>query len=386
MQCHSMHYARHWTSQLRVLLNCVDRSPMLSDSALQKKRQFAEERAARLRDPRVRCLGIDKTALDEQVKERKRMEEMEKDRDRYFDQQRVAMDKHAQVLQREVNQLRATRESDVQSFRDTYQKKEMRREWDLNDPKRVIGALPARVNDGDPRCGPSSVQKFEGEDLDMTERRRLQRDQQKQWAEQQMEEKLVKKWAEADTNRQYEDRAEEVAHRTYQVEQSIASQRREAARTTAEFNKAMSQQKKQDTVRTKFDQTQKNLEEIENLMNSDLLCENSGGRPGRANFKGMTHDERQNIARIQAAQREMNQQRKLQEAEDAKQQEMQEMMQMRMAMTLDRQRERERTAANRDLGEERKKQAAEARDRKKATDELYKNEIGEEYFVYGKCL
>ena len=359
---------------------------MLGESALAKKRQFAEERAARLRDPRVRTLGIDKTALEEQVKERKRMEQLERERDQHFDQQRIAMDKHAQNLQREVNRVRADREKEVQHYRETFQKQGMSREWDLNDPKRVTHALPARVNDLDPRCGASSIQKFEGEDLDANERRRVQRQQQQEWARQQVEEKLVKKWAEADQQRAYEDRAEETAHRTYQIEQAIAEQRRAAAQTTAEFNRAVAEQKRREKLRERYDQTQRNLEEVENLINSDLLAENTNGRPVRSDFKGMTPEQRAAILEEQAQQREAARQRKLQEAEAAKQQDMQEAMMTRMAMTLDRQRDRERREAAKQLGEERKRQASEARDRKKELDGVYANAVGEEYFVYGKCL
>ena len=359
---------------------------MLGEASLAKKRQFAEERAARLRDPRMRCLGIDKAALDEQVKERKRMEQLEKERDEYFDEQRLPMDKHAQNLQREVSKVRADREKEVQHYRETFQKKDARREWDLNDPKRVAGALPARVADTDPRCGASSLQKFEGEDLDATERRRVQRQQQQEWARQQVEEKLVKKWNEADQQRAYEDRAEEMAFRTFQVEQAIADQRRQAAKTAAEFNRAVAEQKRREKLRDRFDQTQRNLEEIENMINSDLLAESTNGRPVRSDFKGMTPEQRANVLREQAEQRELARQRRLQEAEDEKQRDLQEAMTTRMAMTLDRQRERERRDARRQLGEERLQQASEARDRKKQLDETYSNAVGEEYFVWGKCL
>jgi len=359
---------------------------MLGEEALAKKRQFAEERAARLRDPRVRCLGIDKAALDEQVKERKRMEELERERDAFFDQQRLMMDKHAQVLQRDVNKIRTEREKEVQNFRDTYQRAEMRREFDLNDKTRVRAALPARVHDSDPRCGASSIQRFEGEDLDLIERKRAQQAQQREWARQQVEEKLVKKWSESDNQRTYEDRAEEMAFRTFQIEQAIADQRKQAAKTAAEFNLAVAEQKRKEKQRERFDNTQRNLEEVENMMNSDLLTESIGGRELRSDFKGMTPEQRQQIAATQAAQREAARQRRLQEAEDAKQQEMQEAMQTRMAMTLDRQRDRERREALVRLGEERKRQAQEAAERKAAMDKVYANQVGEEYFVFGKCL
>lgn len=39
------------------------------------------------------------------------------------------------------------------------------REWDLNRPDAKRLDVPARLGDDDPRCGPSSLQKFAGEDI-----------------------------------------------------------------------------------------------------------------------------------------------------------------------------------------------------------------------------
>merc|ERR1719203_2368380 len=49
-----------------------------------------------------------------------------------------------------------------------------RREFDLNDPKAITRSLPERVGDEDPRCGPSSMQQFNGEDILRGERKRQQ--------------------------------------------------------------------------------------------------------------------------------------------------------------------------------------------------------------------
>lgn len=359
---------------------------MKSENALSQKRKFTEERAARLRDPRARSIGIDKAALDEQVREKEALKAMERERDAFFDKQALLMDKHAQVLQGEVDTIRRQRELDVQQFRETYQKKTVTREWDLNDPKRVIGGIPARVNDTDARCGPSSGQLFEGEDLDQKERLRAQQQQLKSWAQQQMDEKQMKKWMEMEANRQYQDRAEEVAHRTFQIEQQIALQRGQAAKTTAEFNKALAEQKKREGAQSRILKNRKDQEEIDNMMNNDLLREDTSAHTRRADFKGMTNEQRRMIFDAQGTQRDLNREKRLQEAELAKQQEMQEAMDTRMAILLDRQRERERREGLKALGTERQQQAFEATQRKKATDNLYRNEIGDEFFgPLGRC-
>lgn len=363
---------------------------MLGDSALMKKAKLNQERAERLKDPRMRVMGIDKAALDEQVKERDALNRMEKERDDYFDKQAQFMDQHAQVLQREVDEQRRQREIETREFRNTYQRKGLSREWDLNDPRRVVRDLPARVCDDDPRCGPASLQRFEGEDLDSKDRKIAQQQQQRSWAQQQLDEKAAKKWLELDANRQYEDRAEEVAFRTWQIEQEVAAQRKQALVTTAEFNKAMAEQKRREKLQAKMRETRINMEEIDNQLNSDVLCETEGPLAGRATqstrFKGLSHDQLKQITETQRLQQEQLEQKRRLEAEEEKQIAQQSLLETRMGTALDRQRERERREAAVKLGQERLQQAKEASERKKNLNELYRNKIGEEYFVWGKCL
>eukprot|EP00744_Colponema_vietnamica_P001985 GILI01003198.1.p1 GENE.GILI01003198.1~~GILI01003198.1.p1 ORF type:complete len:369 (-),score=113.77 GILI01003198.1:169-1275(-) len=362
-------------------------------TVLDQKRRFALERAERLKDPKMRQMGIDKTALDDQVREKQELAKLEKDREDYFNRQAVLMDRHAQVLQQEVNELRMNRERGVNDYRNTFQKRENGREWDLNDPSRFRNEVPARVGDDDPRGGVSSLQKFEGEDLDYKTRKVAQADQQRQWAQAQIDEKLMKKWMERDTNQAFEDRSEEMAYRTWQVGQKVAEQRSSACKTTADFNKALSEQKKQEAAQAKFRETQRNMEEIHNMLTSDLLTEKESvvsplGETLKAErFKGFTTDQRRQIVLQQAQQREELRLRQLQEAEDERQLGMQQAMDNRMALTLDRQRQREQRAANADLAAERKQQASEAADRRRRLDAQYSNAVGEEFFKpFGQCL
>lgn len=358
-----------------------------ADAAIAKKQQFAEERAQRLRDPRQRHMGIDKMALDEQTKERRAMRELEQQRDRFYDQQALEMDKHAMILQQEVDQVRRSRNTEVEAYRHTYQRKDMSREWDLNDPRRVVNALPARCNDKDPRCGPSSGQMFAGEDLAAAERRRAQMRQLNRWTEEQMEEKAVRKWNEKDIDRQYEERAEEIAHRTFLIEQHAAEQRRRMAQTTAHFNRELADQKRREEGNRREKDTLKNLEEMHNTLHSDLMQESIEQPRARADFKGMTPAQLARVRAEQDAQRAEAQQRKLSELEEERRRDAQAAMDTRMALTLDRQRDRERRAARQQLAAEHQMQADQARARRAYLDETYQNAIGEEFFEpLGKCM
>jgi len=366
---------------------------METTSAIEKKRQFAQERAERLKDPKQRALGIDKAALDEQVREKEAMRKQAAERDAFYDRQALLMDKHALSLQGEVNEIRARRERELNDYRQTFQKRHAGRDFDLNDPKRVTGDIPARVNDDDPRNGPSSLQRFEGEDLEQMDRRRAQAKQQRDWAQQQVDEKHAKKWMEAEANRQYENRLEETNFRTYQVEQNIAEQRRQRDVSQAEFNKALAEQKRREALRDRNLRTQQNLEEIQNMLQSDFLNEKestvtaAGDKTKSERFKGLTDAQRLAIAEEQRRQREELQQRRMQEAEDARQWAQQENMQIRMANALDRQRNREKRDEMVQLAEERKQQAADAATRKEYLNGVYSNAVGENYYKHwGNCL
>lgn len=50
----------------------------------------------------------------------------------------------------------------MNEFRMMHQQPDSRREFDLYDPDYLKKDKPARVSDDDPRCGVSSIQKFEG--------------------------------------------------------------------------------------------------------------------------------------------------------------------------------------------------------------------------------
>ena len=65
----------------------------------------------------------------------------------------------------------------LNAYRQSQQKIEDSREWDLNNPNRWKLTGPARVSDDDPRLGPSAAQIFDGEDLRAMARKRAQQEQ-----------------------------------------------------------------------------------------------------------------------------------------------------------------------------------------------------------------
>ncbi len=55
------------------------------------------------------------------------------------------------------------------------------------------GAHCCRLGDDDPRCGPASLQRFEGEDLSIADRTRAQQEQSSEWWQMQQEQHARRK-------------------------------------------------------------------------------------------------------------------------------------------------------------------------------------------------
>ena len=62
---------------------------------------------------------------------------------------------------RQQQDVRALNQA-MNDFRALHQQPDSRREFDLYDPDYLKKDKPARVSDDDPRCGISSIQKFDG--------------------------------------------------------------------------------------------------------------------------------------------------------------------------------------------------------------------------------
>jgi hypothetical protein len=103
----------------------------------------------------------------------------------------IRSDRIAELLQhRQEHDIRQLNIA-LDEFRALHQQPSSRREWDLNDPDSLKKDFPARVSDDDPRCGVSSMQRFEGEDLNNRARCKYQTEQRREWAEQQMRERQL---------------------------------------------------------------------------------------------------------------------------------------------------------------------------------------------------
>ena len=118
-----------------------------------------------------------------------------------YDSDREMIRNDLNVVFREQEQLDEERQYAryLNAYRQSHQRMEDSREWDLNNPNqwKLIG--PTRIGDDDPRLGPSSAQIFAGEDLRATARKRAQQEQMKGYY--QLQVIMINRWRSSDPDR-----------------------------------------------------------------------------------------------------------------------------------------------------------------------------------------
>lgn len=291
-------------------------------------------------------------------------------------------DKIIQLLeQRHQEDIRAMRAAD-QEFRMTQQQKTMRREWDLNDPHATRREQPVRHEDDDgEHLGPSSLQKFTGEDLTHSARKQLQAEQMRQWAEQQQEHKLrMREEAEA-THRMQELRELEMAQRAAEIEAAEQEARRALLRATQEYNLALAEEKKQRLQDERMQEEEEGLAELAAQIHGSFLSEqveDSAASSRSDAFKGMTPQQLEEIRRTQEQQMTETQRRRQraleEEEEDARQMELmsrQILLQERQADRLRREQQRQQAEENRRLAEQQRQRREQERKARNAIDSSF---------------
>ncbi|CAI5795929.1 Uncharacterized protein PODLI_1B027085 [Podarcis lilfordi] len=253
----------------------VDIQPDIKEAAaIEARRNREKQRQSRIFNARYRTMGVDVEGLKTQVEERKLREIAEKRRDEAFDADRVQCDKIAQMLEEEERQRKKQLHQAVLDFREREQQPSMRREWDIHDPEAARKGHPARVSDDDPRCGPSSMQRFAGEDLNANARQKLLKEQNKRILEEQRSER------EKDlADRKYADSLEdkkriELDLRALELARLEEECRKAKAMAIADFNRAQAAEVAEQQRLAQQREQDNNYAEIYNHLTGDLLTEN----------------------------------------------------------------------------------------------------------------
>uniref|UniRef100_A0A6J0V896 RIB43A-like with coiled-coils protein 1 n=1 Tax=Pogona vitticeps TaxID=103695 RepID=A0A6J0V896_9SAUR len=289
-------------------------------AAIEARRNREKQRQSRIFNTRYRTMGVDVEGLKGQVEERKLRENAEKERDEAFDADRVQCDKIAQMLEEEERQRKKQLNQAVVEFWKQEQQPFMSREWDIHNPEAIREGVPARVSDDDPRCGPSSMQRFAGEDLNAAQRK-LQKEQNKRVLELQTTER--KKGL---ANQKYADILDdkkriELDLRALELARLEEECRRAKAMAIADFNRAQAAEVAEQQRLAQQREQDNNNAEIHNHLTSNFLTENPDTAkslmgPQRvivSQWKGMSAAEVEAVLKMQEEQCKENQ--RMREAE-----------------------------------------------------------------------
>ncbi|XP_029463868.1 RIB43A-like with coiled-coils protein 1 [Rhinatrema bivittatum] len=314
-------------------------------AAIERRRNREQQRQSRIFNAKVRTIGVDVEALGQQVVERKEMEETEKARNDTFDAQRVECDKVVQMMEERERQHRRDVHQAMGEFWERLQQPNTRREFDLYDPDGLRKDRPARLCDGDPRCGPASLQKFQGEDLNEKTRKKKQQELTHQWLTEQRDEKnkILKQTKYADNL--YDKKMVELDERAILLDRMENECRKAVRMATDNFNSAQAADLVRQRQLEKEKDNDDSFAEIHNHLTGDILTENPAAatsyfqqhRVITDRWKGMSPEQLQDIRRTQQQQQQEKQRLREEERQRDMEWETQRRLMARAAMVLEEQ-------------------------------------------------
>lgn len=359
-------------------------------AAIERRRNMEEQRKSRIFNSKARTIGVDLQALEQQINDRKQQEDYEQKRANAFAADAVRNDKITQLLEKRQQTDEFELNRAMNEFRMLHQQPESRREFDLYDPDYLKKDKPARVSDDDPRCGISSLQKFDGEDLNSKARNKYQAEQLREWALEQQRERDQAQKNQDTADRLYELKMRELDQRALDLQRAEEECRKAINLAQADYNQALAKERDEKERLHKQQQLDDNMTEIANHVFGDVLTENpavaqSAFGPHRVitdRWKGMSPSQLEDIRRQQDLQRKekerLQQEKKLRDEEFDRQR----VAQARAAMLLEREQERKREELNKRMADENRRLAQEQKAHKDYLDkEVYTNPPTASYYM-----
>ncbi|CAH8472475.1 unnamed protein product [Schistosoma curassoni] len=359
-------------------------------AAIELRRRREKERQARIFDSRIRQIGIDDEALKHQVEEKKLRELDEKQRDLAYAADAARNDKIACLFEKRQHDDERELAKNLNEFRSVHQQPESRREFDLYDPNALKLDRPARVSDDDPRCGVASLQKFDGEDLNLKARMKYQREQLQNWFDRQIEERNRAENAKKEADRLYDLKRRELDQRACELQKAEEQCRRAINVAMQRYNKLLKEESDQKALLKAKQTEDDNMTEICNAIYGDFLSENPAQAisafgtnriiPDR--YKGMTLEQIKDIRKSQEEQMKERERQLARQKQEDEEWDNQLLKSSRLGLLIEREIERSTREINRKVAE---KNLQLAHEQKAFQDylnkELYTNQPTGHYFT-----
>ncbi|XP_044066820.1 RIB43A-like with coiled-coils protein 1 isoform X1 [Siniperca chuatsi] len=287
------------------------------ERAVERRRSAETTRKARIFNTRLRVMGLDLDALNQQVQEKKHQQNMDMQRDKAFDKLRKYHDEA--LLQQDIDERekQAALHSDLTQYWATHQRVEDSRDADLKCG--LKGAFRITIPEGE--LGPASMQILQGEGIGEEQKSREQMKKRERDLQAQIEEKERRHMA--DKHREMLV-SKSLVHQDLRGVQlhALEEECKKAARIALDnYNQALSTERAEKLKDQHRREERENLAELRHTLRSDMMTECGeaaerdvgGGRPPRVlidKWKGMSPEQLSAIHREREEQRLEKQRRR----------------------------------------------------------------------------
>jgi RIB43A len=157
----------------------------------------------------------------------------------------TALDDKVKLARRQhLEKINLFRKTEVKFLILTQQKTQERRDYDLYDPLQLKKETPPRTLVNEFGIGASSLQKFDGEDLDFAKRQTLQKKQMQIWADQRIHEQGINRQAQLDekmyfranNSRKYDKFQMNLNQKMNALQNAVEQAKKDQAKHDYEFN------------------------------------------------------------------------------------------------------------------------------------------------------
>lgn len=225
-------------------------------------------------------MQADIAGVKNQIEEKKRQEEAEKDAQRQEDEENESIRRY--LLQVESEDAHAKRK-ELLTLRNDWRYQVAQREEAKQQEAyiRSIGIDPDS-------CAQGAAQKFGGEDMLRQERLRMQALQSKQWSQQLMDERKQREDKEQQEQAAYMSYLFEIERLQQSLHQANERERAQIASEIQRYNQMILDEKREQEQRRQQMEQQQNAQEIQYVLQSHLVSEN----PHQAALPGVPIDQR----------------------------------------------------------------------------------------------
>ncbi|KAM9445828.1 RIB43A-like with coiled-coils protein 1 [Clarias gariepinus] len=241
-----------------------------SRSAVERRQAAEAERRKRIFNPRNRVIGLDVHALEQQVTERRKREEVERQQKLVYDTLCISTDQKLIEQDRKEDSRRRELAQDLVQYWATYQRSEDSRDADINYNHQG-GASVSSVNQDS--LGPASMQVFQGEGVGENERRKNQIEENERILRAQREER--EKWKNEQKHKELLRDLEMIQQdqRALQLDALEEECKKAAHMALKSYNQAQAEERQEQERQNKQTHEALNMAEILQMVTSDLLTE-----------------------------------------------------------------------------------------------------------------